>query len=97
MKLSCALRPRVISPYNDPTRTNAVSNRRRHDFRVFRFLRGVTTCVSATGGFESGDPLAVLAMGKDSASRMADPFGSVSSTNTPLLSKSLVEFNLLTT
>src|SRR5580692_4533258 len=94
MKLSDALRARVISPYNDPMRTDAVSNRRRQDFRILRFLRGVTACVSPSSGFNSGAPLVVLAMGKDSVSGAADPFGSASSTNTSLSRKSLVGFNL---
>ena len=80
MKLLDALRPKVISSYNDPTRTNAVSNKRRQDFRVLRFLRGATVSVSLTGGFETAAPLLGLAIDKDSNAGAANPFGSASST-----------------
>src|ERR1035437_4616940 len=94
MKLSDALRPKVINPYNDPTRTNAVSNRRRQPFRVLRFFRGVTASVSVTGGLQSAAPWLVLAIGKDSNSGAANTFGSASSTYTSLLRSSLVWFKI---
>ena len=82
----------VVSPYNDPTRTNAVSISRCQHVRVLRSCRGVTVCVSVTGGFESAAPLLVLAIGKDSNSGAGNTFGSASSINTSLLRTSLVWF-----